>query len=188
MNNRPFNDWCCPECGAFLSSRAILQSEAEPLLDAHYESERQSQIMVRYRERGAARLPEDRPTRRALYLGTVASRAAGASLSRHRISAPPAPAASATLMDRPSPVVRASKNVWVVRPRRTPEPPEKVKCEVCHRVMPYWDLPKHLKRFCSGGPQESVTRLPFRLLPPGERAFDQILGYYQTRAHRWLAS
>jgi hypothetical protein len=165
MDNRPFSDWCCPECGAFLSRRAILQSEAEPLLDAHYEAERQSQIMVNFRERGAPRLPEDLPTRRALYLGTVAGRvtrarehepsrrlAVASSGSRHRLSAP-LPPATAPLMGRPSPVVpmpvRPSKTVAVAPPRKLSTSP---------RERPVRDLP--LDHACRLSARSSEARLP----------------------------
>jgi hypothetical protein len=190
MHGKLFSDWCCPECGVFLSPRPILQSEAEALLDAHYESERWRQMMVHPRERGVVRLPEDHPKRRASYVRSVTS-SIGRARENHRVSAPPRPKANAALIEYQRPVVRitvpSSKAVAVSPPLRKPESLGQGRCEICNLVVGSGYLPDHLKQYCPGHPPKTVMRLPFRLLPPGEWGIDQILDYYRTEAHHWLA-
>ena len=59
-------------------------------------------------------------------------------------------------------------------------------CEKCGRIMPASYLPRHLKEDCTDR-VKAEARLPFRLLPPGVWGIDQILEYFRTEAHGWLA-
>jgi hypothetical protein len=161
MDGKLFSDWCCPECGIFLSRRPILLSEAEMLLDAHYESERWRQMMVHPRERGVVCLPEDHPERRALYVRSVTSSIARAREHHHRVAAPPGHRDSTALIEQPRPVIRItvapSKAVAASQPLRKPEPFGQDRCEICNLIMPAGCLSNQLKQYCPGRPPKSVT-------------------------------
>jgi len=80
--------------------------------------------------------------------------------------------------------------VAIVDPHGTLGSSKEDRCEICDRILAPGTLPDHKQSRCPGRPVtgigDSVSHLPFRLLPPGVWDVNHVLEYYSNEARHWL--